>query len=370
MKILKTARSYFCYCGIEKDEYRALKKDAYASNFEIWRVLHCLMAVVFALLFVSSLFVDIMAVNKLFYLIGLIYGTVAAALFLFVFEKDSVLAQLFIYLSISMLFVFGALITMKKPENPATTFIVLLLISPMFMIDKPYFMSIELLAASAIFLVWMYGVKPEAVWRVDLANVLVFAPVGIFIHVIANSIRIKEFVLAREILIQKDTDDLTGLKNKGALTREIDAYLADASKSRGIMLLLDINHFKSVNDTYGHDVGDGVIRQLGAFLAGTFQNGEIVGRFGGDEFIIFIKDTDDVALAEREARRIIGGATEHIVLPNGDRTVSVSIGAAVYRGVEKSYSEIFKKADVALYQTKTDRSLQLAFYREPTQTAG
>jgi len=191
--------------------------------------------------------------------------------------------------------------------------------------------------------------------------------IGIFIHVIANSIRIKEFVLSKQIRIQKDADDLTGLHNKGFITREIDAYLADADKDKGIMLLLDINHFKSVNDTFGHDVGDDVIRQLGVFLSETFTGDEIVGRFGGDEFIVFIKDTDDVAIAEKEARKIIDGTAEHIVLPNGEHTITVSIGAAVYRGGEKNYSEIFKKADIALYETKSDRTRQLAFYDEQSE---
>ncbi|MBQ7161632.1 MAG: diguanylate cyclase [Clostridia bacterium] len=61
-------------------------------------------------------------------------------------------------------------------------------------------------------------------------------------------------VLAKKPRVQKDTDELTGLKNKSALTKAINRYLADETKDKGILLLLDINHFKSVNDTYGHEV--------------------------------------------------------------------------------------------------------------------
>ena len=67
MKMLYTLRNYILYCGIEKDAYNAVKKDAYVSNFMVWRILHGLMTFVFALLFVGSLSVDIMAKNKLFY---------------------------------------------------------------------------------------------------------------------------------------------------------------------------------------------------------------------------------------------------------------------------------------------------------------
>ena len=363
MKVLRIIRNYFCYCGIEKEQYRELKKDAYVSNFQIWRILHCMMAVIFAFLFIGSLTVSLMKDNMFFYLGFFIYSLTAAILFLFVFKKDSLVAQLFCYLSISLLFVFGALITQNKPENPATTFIALLLICPMFMIDKPYFMAIELTAASSVYLVWMYFVKPELVWKTDVVNIIVYTVVGILLHVISSSIRIKEFVLSRKLAVQKDTDDLTGLKNKGAITREINEYLADETKNKGILFILDIDHFKAVNDTYGHDVGDSVINQLGAFLSSVFTKDEIVGRFGGDEFIVFIKDTDAVTLAESSANVIAEGVAEHVLVPDGKQTISVGMGIAIYRGEEKNYSEIFKKADIALYETKTYRTVKYNIYK-------
>ncbi len=364
MRVLKIIRNYLYYCGLEKDEYNELKKDAYASNFEVWRVLHCFMVAVFTALSVASLKVDLFAGNKVFYLAALAYSAVVAVLFLFVLKKKSIIAQLIIYLSISLLFVFAALITQNNPGIPATSFVVFLLITPLFMIDKPYFMAIELGAASAVFIVWMHAVKPYEVWRIDVANIILFAIIGFFIHVISNSIRVREFVLARKLRIQKDTDELTGLKNKAALTGAINKYLANETTDKGIMLLLDINNFKSVNDTYGHDVGDSVINQLGVFLDDAFRDEDIVGRFGGDEFIVFIKNTDSTEIAETAAQRIIEGAAKHIRLPDDKMTISVSVGAALYHGAEKNYSEIFKKADVALYKTKADRTLRFAFYSE------
>ena len=354
MKVLRSIRNYLCYCGIEKDEYNAIKKDAYVSNFKVWRILHCLITVVFAFMFVNSLFSDLLAQNRLFYIVALIYSAVITVVF-FVLKPASFVAQLLIYLSISMLFLFSALVTSNKPDIPATMFIVMLLITPRFMIDKPYFMGIVLTIASVVFLIWMHAVKPFNVWQMDFVNVVLYSVVGFLLHVIANSIRIKEFVLTRKINIQKDTDELTGLKNKGALTREINEYLADKSTCKGIMFLLDIDYFKAINDTYGHDVGDDVMRQLGALLNEYFTGGEIVGRFGGDEFIFFIKDTDDAALAEKTAGEIVGLAAEKIKLPDKDKNVGASIGIAIYHGTEKNYSEIFKKADTALYEVKSRR---------------
>ena len=355
MKVLRVIRNYLCYCGIEKDEYNAVKNAAYVSNFKVWRILHCLITTIFAFLFVNSLFSELLAANRTFYMFALIYSVIITVVF-FILKPDSFVAQLLIYLSISMLFLFGALVTSNKPGIPATMFIVMLLITPMFMIDKPYFMGIVLTIASVVFLIWMHAVKPFNVWQMDLVNIILYSVVGFLLHVIANSIRIKEFVLTRKINLQKDTDDLTGLKNKGALTREINGFLADESKDKGVLFLLDIDYFKVINDTYGHDVGDDVLRQLGRILNEYFKNGEIVGRFGGDEFIFFAKDTDDAEVASKIANDIVCKAAENIALPDKDRKVSVSIGIALYHGAEKNYSEIFKKADTALYDVKSKRT--------------
>ena len=361
MKILKTIRNYICYCGIEKDEFNAIKKDAYVSNFQVWRLLHILMTLVFLFLFINSLFSELLKQNLVFYLCALIYSAIATSLF-FVLNKTSIVAQFLIYLSISMLFLFGCLITQNKPTNPATTFIVLLLITPMFMIDKPFFMAIELVCASSVFLVWMYQVKPFEIWQYDLINIIIYSVVGIFIHIIANSIRIREFVLTRKINIQKDIDELTEIKNKAALTREINEFLLDKTKDNGIFMVLDIDHFKSINDTYGHDVGDIVIKQVGKYLKNTFINDEIVGRFGGDEFIIFIKNNDNLDYACDTADSVVNGITNFVELPNKDEKLGVSIGISIYHGEEKNYSEIFKKADVALYKTKADRTVKFNVY--------
>ncbi len=354
MNLLKTIRNYYFYCGIEKDEYDAVKKDAYISNFKVWRVLHYLMAAVFGFLFLGSLFNSLMETNRMVYLAAFLYSVVAIVLFLKL-KEDSLAAQLLIYLSISVLFLFGAFLAQNRADSNATTFIVFLLIAPMLMIDKPFFMSIELVAASIVFIVWMSGVKPHDVWLIDLANVVVFTIVGAFLNVIANSIRIREFVLTREINIQKDTDEMTGLKNKGCLTREIDEFLADDSADKGTLFILDLDRFKLINDTYGHDVGDSVISQFGHYLSSVFSEDAIVGRFGGDEFIAFIRNSNDQDTACAIADRVVSGTAEQITLPDVDQKVSVSIGIALYDGLERRYSEIFKKADAALYKAKADQ---------------
>ena len=361
MSFLKKLRNYFFYCGIDGKEYKAIKKEAYVSNFVIWRSLHFLIAATFIALYVIALLSNVVRQNAIIYLVGAGYSVLVIILF-FILKKDSLIAQFIIYISISLLFLLGGLISLNNPNVPATTFIVFLLITPLFMIDKPFFMAIELSVAAIIFLVFMHGIKPQNIWYIDLVNVGTFTVVGIFLNVIANAIRIREFVLTRTINIQKDMDEMTGLKNKGALTREINQFLEDETKTKGIMFMLDIDRFKMINDTYGHDIGDSVISQLGAFLGTFFINNEIVGRFGGDEFIIFVKDTDDLEAARKKAEEIVLGASANVLLPVEEETISVSIGVAIYHGLERNYSELFKKADIALYKSKANPEVRFAVY--------
>ncbi len=362
MKVFRILRNYFFYCGLEKDDYNALKKDAYISNFIIWRVLHVFMAVIFGGLFATSLISPLLESNRLFYLVAFIYSTLTISSF-FVLKKDSIIPQLIIYLSMSLLFLFGCFISYNKPWGHATTFITFLLVLPMFMVDKPFFMAIELCAASAVYLIWMHGVKPYEVWITDFVNVIIYTIVGVFLNVIANSIRIREFVLTREIKIQKDLDELTGLRNKGAITREINEFFADSMTDKGIMFMIDIDHFKAINDTYGHDAGDSVLAQFGHFLKTEFVTDEIIGRFGGDEFIIFIKNTDSLDAVDNIAKKISTEAAEKIVMPNPQDKLSISIGIAIYKGRETNYSEIFKKADAALYLSKADNKREYHIFK-------
>ncbi|SEQ48413.1 diguanylate cyclase (GGDEF) domain-containing protein [Lachnospiraceae bacterium NE2001] len=363
MRILRIMRNYFFYCGIEKDEYNAIKKDAYVSNFVVWRILHFLIAAVFGVLYICSLHYDLMKSNSWIYMLAFIYSVIAIVLF-FYLKKDSIAAQLLIYLTMSLLFLFGCIISLRRPDIPAVSFIAFLLITPMFMIDKPFFMAIELGVASAVFLFWTHSVKSYDVWVIDFGNVIPFTIVGIFLNVIANSLRIKEFVLTRKINIQKDTDDLTGLKNKGAITREINKFLLDESTDKGVLFVMDIDRFKYINDTYGHDTGDDVIRQFGGVLGKMFTCGEIVGRFGGDEFIAFIKNADDSDIAGKIACDIIRETSENVVIADTGNTISLSIGIAIYHGNESNYSEMFKKADIALYEAKADSENRYHLYKE------
>lgn len=152
------------------------------------------------------------------------------------------------------------------------------------------------------------------------------------------------------------SDFLTGLDN----VRKFDSHLNELIKyskgkeERFSLLLIDIDHFKKVNDTYGHDAGDAVLQQLGAILKQTVRSIDKVSRNGGEEFSVLLPNSslqDSMNWAERIRKAV---ESQSFVLPNNEKLkITVSIGASSYPDTTPDTDEIFKQADNPLYQAKS-----------------
>ncbi|MBM3525589.1 MAG: PleD family two-component system response regulator [Alphaproteobacteria bacterium] len=152
------------------------------------------------------------------------------------------------------------------------------------------------------------------------------------------------------------TDGLTGLHNRRYLTRHLESLFADARKQSKplALMIVDIDHFKQINDTYGHPAGDEVIRLVGNRLQQHVRSFDTVARWGGEEFVVVMPDTNlDVAttVAER-LRRKIAGTRARLDGADIDLPVTVSIGVTVIAGVEDGQAEMLRRADECLYAAK------------------
>ncbi|MGK4008608.1 sensor domain-containing diguanylate cyclase [Sorangium sp. So ce1036] len=153
-------------------------------------------------------------------------------------------------------------------------------------------------------------------------------------------------------------DGLTGLLNKRAMIEVAEQKITAARRfSRRLSVLVtDIDHFKKVNDTYGHDVGDVIIKGLGDVLRRAKRTTDAVARFGGEEFVVICEETDArgaMLLAER-VREELGRTTFHAAGSSGPAQLQVtcSIGVATYPEAGGTWEELFKAADEALYVSK------------------
>lgn len=155
------------------------------------------------------------------------------------------------------------------------------------------------------------------------------------------------------------TDPLTQLLNRRALTERITAEMERALRydSTMALLMIDLDHFKKVNDTYGHLVGDDVLRDVGQLLIDTIRGSDIVARYGGEEFLVLLPETDDAG-AEAFAERIRSAVEDHgfaSVSLSEPLRLTASVGVAVYPAARiESVEDLFTRADAALYRAKAD----------------
>lgn len=151
---------------------------------------------------------------------------------------------------------------------------------------------------------------------------------------------------------QMQSDPLTGIYNKAAVQEMICKTISSAeNNSEYAFFIVDIDNFKSVNDSFGHAAGDFVIASFARNLKNKFQEGDIVGRIGGDEFAVFLKIPNREWL-EKKAQALSAGLRDSVMTENGKCSISASIGIAVYPDMGVDFETLYKNADLALYHTK------------------
>jgi diguanylate cyclase (GGDEF)-like protein len=157
----------------------------------------------------------------------------------------------------------------------------------------------------------------------------------------------------REVLHLAMTDSLTGVPNRRALMDYAERALAQRSGRSMALLMIDVDHFKRINDTRGHPAGDEVLRQISRLLSKRLRGGDLLGRYGGEEFCVVAPDTDaDGALTLAESLRAALESAE-LTTASGKISVTVSIGVALSAAnAERELKDILAEADVALYSAK------------------
>ncbi len=189
--------------------------------------------------------------------------------------------------------------------------------------------------------------------------IVIFSGITVFMAVLLS---IRSNRDTSELREKADTDLLTSLNNKLATERKIREYMLSHPEEQGVMMLLDIDNFKKINDTLGHAFGDEVLRSLGNHIGSVFRVTDIIGRTGGDEFMIFLKKMDSDEIICREAGKAAdffdnfeaGGYVKY--------SATASIGVAVYPREGNNFEKLYKSADEALYEAKRCGKNQIAFH--------
>ena len=153
------------------------------------------------------------------------------------------------------------------------------------------------------------------------------------------------------------TDPFTGLYSKKRFEELCTSVLSKRKDTKCIMMVIDLDYFKAVNDTHGHMIGDEVLLSFSQHLSASVRKKDIVARFGGDEFVLLMLDVTDIEIGKKKAEEILR-------LQDNDYGVTKSIGISLYPDMGTTYDELFKKADKALYQAKQKRNAYCIYEEE------
>jgi diguanylate cyclase (GGDEF)-like protein len=160
-------------------------------------------------------------------------------------------------------------------------------------------------------------------------------------------------------------DVLTGLPNRALLRDRLTQAWARAHRRNSLVavLFLDLDGFKHVNDSLGHDVGDQLLMAVGARLGIRLRDADTVARMGGDEFAVIIEDVDAIDQVEEVAERLLEMLADPIVVDNREVAVNASIGIAVAAGDETDGRALLRNADLAMYEAKRSGGARFVVYR-------
>ncbi len=255
-----------------------------------------------------------------------------------------------LYISFSILFIFGIyLSSFHSPNMRATILLGGFILMPISFIDKFRRIRVVLVFWLVVSTVIAFYQKPQYALD-DAINCLSSAVLGYYVGKMMIHVRLESFEASRQLVIEKETDVLTGLLNRRKLFETLaQLETTDSEKPSGI-LMIDIDHFKKFNDNYGHIAGDKYLSHLGETLLCFAQNFRLqFYRYGGEEFVAMAYGYDAKELMSiAESLRISILRTDEL-----EQHTTVSIGVA-YCGDElvKNYENVIDRADKATYAAK------------------
>lgn len=175
----------------------------------------------------------------------------------------------------------------------------------------------------------------------------------------------EQLVAQKELEHMATHDELTGLPNRALLRDRLSYALTAAQRNnrRGALLLLDLDHFKMVNDSHGHPVGDQLLREVSLRLSGCVKSTDTLARLGGDEFVVLLERIERVEEAALVAERLLNAlVNKPFFLFGNEIRVRTSIGITVFPDDDVRLDELMKNVDLALYAAKQDGRNRYHFY--------
>lgn len=199
---------------------------------------------------------------------------------------------------------------------------------------------------------WRIEVMPTGGWN-RKNNTFLILGAGVAIILLLEGLTIAILIMEKQRKAFKKlavTDGLTGLLNRTGFNKEFDHYFSEIGEKSCVGVMLDVDNFKTINDVYGHGIGDQVLVQLAKSIEADFSGHALIGRNGGDEFCMILKDCHAEEVKQQIEAFCASGKT--LQYKGREYNYSISLGYAEYPANVKKASELLRCADMALYEVK------------------
>ena len=318
------------------------------------------------ILLIVSFFLDTIEKNRGLYWIMLAGLSFIILLTYTLCVKEEKTIKWVFYIFFVFVFIFATILgTVMTPDNSAVTFCVLFFILPQLILDKVSRIQLFQSTIALVFCIVTYNIKEESLAKLDIVNVLSYLLISFPLNYGIIKNKVTDIENQRKILWISKRDGLTQIYNKEFSEKMIRESL-DNVKTKGALMVVDIDHFKEINDVYGHKIGDEAIKIVAQNIVNSLRICDIVGRFGGDEFVIFMANVTCSSNAEKKAIEIKNKIAE-VTKMNADLLkvqLSVSIGVSMYPTDGTTYDKLFDHADQALYASKKMGRNQVSLYEK------
>ena len=355
-KKLASLQKFILYGSIDREIYDEARKETDVTNL---RTVKRISIQGMLLFFLNALFSLAMYGNNPGFVLNMFSaGTTGIIVFVALgIPETRAKSSLKLVYTFSTFFLFGLLLIdgLINTRVPSVCFIGCMIIFVVVFTDIPWHLFIISGSASVLLLIFSAVSKPLNIFLVDVMNVIVFNLIALYLCPYMMQIKFADILTRRKIENERDIDALTHLYHKDVVRHTVNETLALSAFHDCALMFLDVDNFKHFNDTFGHAAGDAILKYIADSIRQGCPDIATIGRYGGDEFIAFIPEIDDVQQVRDIAQKILDLVTNRercLRITDVPDCPSLSIGIAIYPKAGHSYNELVQAADKILYEVK------------------
>ncbi|MDD3027576.1 MAG: GGDEF domain-containing protein [Erysipelotrichaceae bacterium] len=241
--------------------------------------------------------------------------------------------------------------TIPYPDKPGTLMASMMILSAALFTYSIMEATVIFTAIMGAFVYLTFAFKADVVIGEDLFMVMSGYFLSGVVFLIVNKLRYKEFVLKNHYIMLSSYDDLTGVLAKKSCEDACKEYLDYRTETCCAVIVIDVDNFKSINDSYGHYCGDLVLKTVGDQLQKVFLDTDVIGRIGGDEFLVLMKNINDIEVIYKKLQHF-NQVVKEAVFTQLDIPVSLSLGGVTTGYEPVDFTTLYQLADQMMYANK------------------